>query len=214
MYVRDNEHLFCYDLRADRSDAAPQPRLTQLKFPPSLADNSRRLSPTRPAAPTRQPAAIFVPTPHDVVAKMLELAEVKNTDLVYDLGSGDGRTVVAAAKKHGAKAVGIELDKNLAEQSRESIKQADVAELARIEHADMFGQDLSKADLITLYLPPNVMDRLLPQLEKLKPGARIVSHFFKFNDIPPEKSLRFDSRDDGDAHEIYLWTTPLRKPVP
>ncbi len=208
MYVRANDLLFCYDVRAsaDRKAAAPLVVNLDLAKPtphPATADRS--------LAKNKQPDAIFVPTPHDVVAKMLALADVKRNDVVYDLGSGDGRIVIAAAQTYGAKAVGIELDKHLAEQSQDNVKQAGVSELVRIEYADMFKQDLSHVDVVALYLPPNLMDRLLPQFEKLKPGARIVSHYFKFTDIPPDKSLRFDSRDDGDAHEIYVWTVPLRK---
>jgi precorrin-6B methylase 2 len=210
MYVRDNDHLFCYDIRATKDGNPAPPRLTKLDLaksgpPPATTDRSQ--------AKNKQPDAIFVPTPHDVVAKMLELAEVKKTDVVYDLGSGDGRIVIAAAKAYGAKAVGVELDKQLVEQSQSNAEKAGVSALVRIEYADIFKRDLSDADVIALYLPPNLMDRLLPQLEKVKPGTRIVSHFFKFNDIPPEKSLRFESRDDGDFHEVYLWTAPLRRQV-
>jgi precorrin-6B methylase 2 len=207
MYVRSNDHLFCYDVRAgaDRKPALLQVvklDLGRLSPPKAAADRS--------LAQNKQPDAIFVPTPLDVVAKMLNLADVKKNDVVYDLGSGDGRIVIAAAKTYGAKAVGVELDMHLVEQSQDNVKQAGVSELVRIEYADIFKQDLSHADVVALYLPPNLMDRLLPQFEKLKPGARIVSHFFKFSDITPEKSLRFDSRNDGDAHEVYLWTAPLR----
>jgi protein-L-isoaspartate O-methyltransferase len=171
---------------------------------PPLATADRSLT------QNKQPDAIFVPTPRDVVAQMLELAGVQKKDVVFDLGSGDGRIVIVAAKTYGAKGVGVELDKHLVEQSRDNVDQAGVSELVRIEYADIFKQDLSHADVVALYLPPNLMDRLLPQFEKLKPGARIVSHFFKFRDIAPDKSLRFDSLDDGDAHEIYVWTVPLR----
>jgi outer membrane protein assembly factor BamB/protein-L-isoaspartate O-methyltransferase len=208
MYVRDNEHLLCYDLRADRPYAAPQPRLTKLNLPPSLADKSRTVRPTTPAAP-RQPAAIFVPTPYDVIAKMLELADVKPADTVFDLGSGDGRIVIAAAKTYGAKAIGIEHDQALVTESRKKVVDAGLSELAKIEQADFFSRELSEADVVTLYLPTNVMDRLLPQLEKLKPGARVVSHFFKFSDVPSEKSLRIESKDDRDMHDIHLWKAPL-----
>ena len=120
-----------------------------------------------------------------------------------------GREAYLAAVAH----VGIELDRTLASESLDRVQKAGLGELVEIRHADIFEQDLSQADVVALYLPPKLMDRLLPQLEKLKPGSRIVSHFFKFTDIVPDKSLRFDSQDDGDSHEIYLWTTPLRKPA-
>jgi outer membrane protein assembly factor BamB len=210
MYVRDNEHLFCYDLRANRTADAPQPRLTKLDFPPALVD-TRVAGPTKPAASRKPPVAIFVPTPHDIVAKMLVLAGVKPADTLFDLGSGDGRIVIAAAKTFGVKAIGIDLDQTLVTESRQKIADAGLSELVKIEQADFFSRDLGEADVVSLYLPTNVMDRLLPQLEKLKPGARVVSHYFKFTDVLPEKSVRFESRDDGDVHDIHLWTAPLRK---
>jgi outer membrane protein assembly factor BamB/precorrin-6B methylase 2 len=206
MYVRANDHLFCYDVRAGADRKAAEPRLVRL----DLANLSPpQVNPDRSVAQNKQPDAIFVPTPEDVVAKMLELAGVQKNDVVYDLGSGDGRIVIAAAKTFGSKAFGIELDKHLVEQSLDNVEKAGVGALVQINHADIFEQDLSRADVIALYLPPKLMDRLLPQFEKLKPGTRIVSHFFKFTDIAPDRSLRFDSRDDGDAHEIHLWTAPL-----
>jgi len=208
MYVRANENLFCYDVRAGADRKVADPRhvkldLAKISVPIAKTDGT--------PARNKQPDAIFVPTPHDVVAKMLELAGVQKNDLVYDLGSGDGRIVIAAAKTFGSRGVGVEFDKHLVEQSLDNVQKAGVGTLVQIDHADMFQQDLSRADVIALYLPPKLMDRLLPQFQKLKPGARIVSHFFKFTDIAPDKSLRFDSRDDGDAHELYLWTAPLHK---
>jgi protein-L-isoaspartate O-methyltransferase len=217
LYVRDNDRLFCYDVRR-HAEMPSTPRIVTWGLTSSRAPSSVFGFPQVPAsAPLpekkKQPDAIFVPTPHDVVAKMLELAGVAKTDLVYDLGSGDGRIVIAAAKTYGTKSIGIELDKELVAQSQESVKQAGLTDLVHIEHADIFTQDLSRADVIALYLPPPLMDRLLPQLEKLKPGARVVSHYFKFTETPPDKSLRFDSRDDGDVHDVHLWIAPLRKPA-
>jgi SAM-dependent methyltransferase len=207
MYLRDNDHLFCFDLRATRRQPPPQPRTTRLALPPSIAGNA---SLSRPLTAKKQPNAIFVPTPHDVVAKMLELAEIKMADTVFDLGSGDGRIVIAAAKNYGAKAIGVELDQELIRQSRERIVADGLAQLVQIEQSDLFTRDLGGANVIAVYLPTNLMDRLLPQLAQMKPGTRIVSHFFKFTDIPPEKSLRIESQDDGDTHDIHLWTAPLR----
>jgi precorrin-6B methylase 2 len=209
LYIRDNDHLFCYDVRENSQPATA--RIVELGEPVS------RVSPTvseRGRAKNKQPDAIFVPTPHDVVAKMLELAAVRKSDTVYDLGSGDGRIVIAAAKTYGANAVGIELDKQLVVNSRENVEKAGLAARVRIDHADIFQQDLKDADVIALYLPPQLMDRLLPQLEKLKPGTRIVSHYFKFTDIEPAASLRYESSDDGDVHDLHLWTAPLRAAVP
>jgi outer membrane protein assembly factor BamB/precorrin-6B methylase 2 len=210
MYVRDNDRLFCYDVRAGGEKKPAAPRIVKLD---SAKTSTAAAVLDRSQLKNKQPDAIFVPTPHDVVAKMLEMAGVQRQDVVYDLGSGDGRIVIAAAQAYGVLAVGVELDQDLVRQSLENVTKASVKSLVRIEHADIFTQDLSRADVIALYLPPKLMDRLLPQLEKLKPGARVVSHYFEFTEIPPSKSLHFDSRDDGDVHDIHLWTAPLRKPA-
>lgn len=209
LYIRDNDRLFAYDVRAGDNGRAGAPQLNRLDL--AYSKDSPRAE--RARGINKQPDAIFVPTPHDVVAKMLEVASVEKSSVVYDLGSGDGRIVIAAAQTYGSKAVGIELDRALAAESLDRVQKAALGELVEIRHADIFEQDLSQANVVALYLPPKLMDRLLPQLEKLEPGSRIVSHFFKFTDIPPDKSLKFDSQDDGDSHEIYMWTTPLRKPA-
>jgi ribosomal protein L11 methylase PrmA len=150
-----------------------------------------------------------VPTPHEVVAKMLELAKVAKDDLVYDLGCGDGRIVVAAAKKYGCKAVGYDIDPQRIKEAKENVKKNDVEELAKIEQKDIFELDLSKANVITLYLLPSLNVKLIPQLEKLKPGSRIVSHDFDMRGVEPDEKI--DMTAKGTSHTIYLWTTPLKK---
>ena len=156
------------------------------------------------------PDVEFVPTPQDVVEKMLELAKVKKADLVYDLGCGDGRIVVTAAKRYGCKAVGYDIDPQRVKESLENVEKNNVGHLVRIEQKDIFTLDLSKADVITLYLLPELNMKLIPQLEKLKPGSRIVSHDFEMEGVRPDKVITVTSNDD-DEHEIYLWTTPLKK---
>ena len=155
--------------------------------------------------------AIFVPTPQDVVEKMLELAKVKKTDLVYDLGCGDGRIVVTAAKKFGSKAVGFDLDPRCVELARASVQKENVGALVRIEQKDVFTLDLSQADVVTLYLGERLNAKLLPQLQKLKPGARIVSHHFHIEGRPPSRVCTSMSGEDGIEHTLYLWTAPLKK---
>jgi tRNA/tmRNA/rRNA uracil-C5-methylase (TrmA/RlmC/RlmD family) len=154
---------------------------------------------------------VFVPTPQDVVDKMLELAKVKKDDLVYDLGCGDGRIIVTAAKRYGCKAVGYDIDPQRVEESLENVEKNNVGHLVRIEQKDIFTLDLSEADVITLYLLPELNVKLIPQLEKLKPGARIVSHDFDMEGVRPDKVITVNSNEDDDEHEIYLWTTPLKK---
>jgi precorrin-6B methylase 2 len=162
--------------------------------------------------PSREPDVVFVPTPQKVVDKMLEMAEVKKDDLVYDLGCGDGRIVVTAAKKYGCRAVGYDISPKRVKESLENVKKNNVGNLVRIEQQDIFKLDLSKANVITLYLLPSLNVKLIPQLEKLKPGSRIVSHDFDMKGVKPDKTVIIpDEDDDYGDHTIYLWTTPLKK---
>jgi SAM-dependent methyltransferase len=158
----------------------------------------------------RRPDVVYVPTPHDVVDKMLELARVKKGDLVYDLGCGDGRIVVAAAKK-GAKAIGYDISPERVEEAKANVKKNKVESSARILEKDIFTLDLSKANVITLYLLPALNVKLIPQLEKLKPGSRIVSHSFDMEGVVPDREVDMTSQEDGESHTIYLWTIPLKK---
>jgi SAM-dependent methyltransferase len=158
--------------------------------------------------------AIHVPTPDDVVVAMLKLAEVTARDVVYDLGSGDGRIVLAAARDYGATAVGYETDSELVEQSRGLVRDHRLDALVTIQQTDLFAADLSAANVIAVYLPTELMTRLLPQFEKLKPGARIVSHQFRIPGFPPHRTLTVISAEDGEPHRLYLWTAPLEKEAP
>jgi len=160
---------------------------------------------------SREPDVIFVPTPQDVVDKMLELAEVKKDDLVYDLGCGDGRIVITAAKRFGCQAVGYDIDPERVEESLENVQKNEVGHLVKIEQKDIFTLDLSKANVITLYLLPSLNVKLIPQLEKLKPGSRIVSHDFRMKGVKPDKVVKLTSDEDGSEHKVFLWTSPLKK---
>ncbi len=147
----------------------------------------------------------FVPTPQEVVNRMIELAAVKKGDVVYDLGSGDGRIVIAAARK-GARAIGFEIDPELVGTSRENIKKAGVQELAEIRNEDILTVNLSAANVVTMYLLPDVNLKLKPNLlAQLKPGSRVVSHAFDMGDWKPDKVEQVDGRT------IYLWTIPPRR---
>jgi precorrin-6B methylase 2 len=167
----------------------------------------------KPAKKTKKttPDVVYVPTPHDVVAKMLEVAGVAKDDVVYDLGCGDGRIVVAAAKKYGCRGKGFEIAAEQLKLSRENVKKNEVEHLVTIEDKDIFEVDLSPASVVTLYLLPSLNVKLIPQLEKLKPGSRIVSHDFGMEGVKPDKVLKHRSKEDGRDHTIYLWTTPLKK---
>lgn len=147
----------------------------------------------------------FVPSPQEVVDKMITVADVKKGDVVYDMGSGDGRIVIAAAKK-GARAVGFEIDGDLVKESRENIRKAGVQNLAEIRQQDILTVDFSPATVVTMYLLPDVNLKLKPNLQKqLKSGSRIVSHSFDMGDWKPDRVERVDGRT------IYLWTIPAKK---
>jgi precorrin-6B methylase 2 len=155
--------------------------------------------------------SVYVPTPNDVVEKMLEMVAVKKSDLLYDLGCGDGRIVVMAAKKYGCKAVGYEIVPELVEKGRKNIEKRKVEHLAKIKQADIFKLDLSEPSVITLYLLPNMNIKLIPQLKKLKPGARIVAHDYPIGGIQADQSITMTSNEDNVKHSIYLYTVPLKK---
>jgi hypothetical protein len=161
--------------------------------------------------PMHKPDVIYVPTPQNVVDKMLEMAQVKKSDLLYDLGCGDGRIVVTAAKKYGCRCVGYDIDPQRIKESLENVEKNNVGDLVRIEQEDIFTLDLSKANVITLYLLPSLNVKLIPQLEKLKPGSRIVSHDFDMRGVKPDEVVEIDSDNGYREHTIYFWTTPLKK---
>jgi ribosomal protein L11 methylase PrmA len=152
------------------------------------------------AAPTRRPDVIFVPTPEAVVEAMLQVANVTKSDVVYDLGCGDGRIPVTAAKKYGARGFCFDIDPQRIKEANEN-----VGNLVTVVHADLFETDLSGASVVTLYLLPSLNVKLMPKLMKeLKPGTRIVSHAFDMGDWKPEKEL------DVDGRKVYYWTIPKR----
>jgi WD40 repeat protein len=138
----------------------------------------------------------------------LELAEVKKADLVYDLGSGDGRIVIAAARL-GSTAVGVEWDKDLVKESLAKAKEAGVEKLATFEHGDLFEADFSKADVVAVYILPTMLKKLTPKLNKLKAGSRIVSHAFAIPGVKPARVVEFTSEEDDISRKLYLYTVPL-----
>jgi len=156
-------------------------------------------------APLRSPDVIFVPTPQEVVDAMLEVAKVTKTDVVYDLGSGDGRIPITAAKKYGARGVGIDIDPQRIKEANANAEAAAVTDKVKFLNQDLFTTDISQATVVTLYLLPSLNLKLLPKLKaELKPGTRIVSHAFDMGDWKPEQTLNVNGRT------VYYWTIPKK----
>lgn len=174
------------------------------------------LSQEKQEKPLREPDVIYVPTPQEVVDKMLAMADVRPGEIVYDLGCGDGRIPVTAAKKYHVKAWGFDINPIRVKESLENVEKANVKDLVTIKLQDIFELDLSKADVITLYLLPTLNVKLIPQLDKLKPGCRIVSHDFNMEGVRPKREIRFrpTTGDSTREHTVYLWVTPLEKETP
>lgn len=149
----------------------------------------------------------FVPTPAKVVDRMLELAEVKATDVIYDIGSGDGRIVIQAAKRYGVKSVGIEIDGELIDRSRSRASAEGVDRLAEFRREDALSADISEATVVTIYMFPDFNAKLAPKLRRLKSGARVVSHDFGIEGWAPTKTEQVpDTRFH--THTLYLWIVP------
>jgi ribosomal protein L11 methylase PrmA len=160
--------------------------------------------------PAKQyPDVIFVPTPQEVVEDMLRLANVQKGDVLYDLGSGDGRIAITAARKYGIKATGIDIDPERIREANENAKKAGVTSLVQFRQEDLFAADFKDATVITLYLLPDLNVKLRPKLwNELKPGTRIVSHQFEMGAWKPEKRLESNGRT------IYFWTVPPKDKQP
>ena len=150
--------------------------------------------------------APYYPTPLTIVEKMLDLGELKAGEKMFDLGSGDGRIVIMAAQKYKADATGVEMEDDLYRQSMQKIRTLGLEKTARIIHGDIFKQDYSSADMITVYLLPVSNNKLRPLLEKqLKKGTRIVSHDFPFRDWTPVKEINVEDDGEGRSHTLYLY---------
>ncbi|HET7362037.1 MAG TPA: class I SAM-dependent methyltransferase [Burkholderiales bacterium] len=158
-------------------------------------------------AGTQQPDVIFVPTPQDVVDAMLKLADVREGDVLYDLGSGDGRIPVTAAKQYGIRAFGIDIDPQRIREANENAQKAGVTHLVQFRREDLFKADFHEASVVTLYLLPDLNVKLRPRLlAELKPGTRVVSHQFDMGTWKPDKKVELSA-----GRTIYLWTIPPRK---
>ncbi len=173
--------------------------LVALLFVPAMA-NAQQYEPT---IGQEGKDVIWVPTPEDLVQAMLDVAKVTSSDYLMDLGSGDGRIVIAAAKR-GVRAVGIEYNPDMAELSRRNAEKAGVSDKATFLNADLFATDLSKATVITMYLLPQLNLKLRPIILDLKPGTRVVSHSFTMGDWSPDQTVEKEGR------MAYLWIVPAK----
>jgi tRNA G37 N-methylase Trm5 len=159
---------------------------------------------------------VYWPTPQEVVDEMLKMAKVTKDDVLYDLGCGDCRIPVTAAMKYKCKAFGYDIDPDRIKDSEENIKKNKVGDLVTVKKQDIFEDkfDISKASVVTLYLLPNLNVELIPKLEKLKDGSRIVSHDFDMRGVKPKEVKTMTAKNhmgvEGE-HKIYLWVTPLQK---
>lgn len=167
-------------------------------------------------APVRaaEPRVPYVPTPQEVVERMLAIARVGPHDYLIDLGSGDGRIVVTAAKKHGARGFGVDLNPDRIQESNENARRAGVADKVAFYQRDLFETSLSEATVITMYLLPRVNIELRPKLLELKPGTRLVSHDFDMGDWKPDSHIKMEAQDKyggaGGQSDIYFWIVPAR----
>jgi hypothetical protein len=162
----------------------------------------------------QEPRIPYVPTPQDVVDKMLQIARVSASDYLIDLGSGDGRIVVTAAKKHGARGFGVDINPTRVSEALENAQKAGVADRVAFYQRDLFQTEFRDATVISMYLLPRVNLDLRPKLLELKPGTRIVSHDFDMGDWKPDNHVRFYSKEKysgaGGDSEIYFWVVPAR----
>jgi Methyltransferase domain len=175
---------------------------------------SSGISAQAPPQPARKPDVFYAPTPPEVVDVMLKLGRVTAQDVIYDLGSGDGRIPITAARVYGARGVGIELDPALIREAQDNARKAGVAGRVQFRTADLFKSDISPATVVTLYLTPFLNFQLLPKLNReLKPGTRVVSHQWEMMDPKDKYEYAPDHKVIVGNSNIYVWTIPIvRKP--
>jgi SAM-dependent methyltransferase len=195
------------------AESSPTPEVTPVAPTPPVTSAA-------PATPV-MPDIDYWATPQPVVDKMLELAQVKQSDVVYDLGCGDARSLVTAATRYGARGVGIDIDPRVVALARDNVRSNGVEHLVTIEQANIFTLDLSPADVIFLYITQRFNLRLVPQFKRMRKGSRIVAHEFEIPGArpvqilhvpgPPDGPPDADQRDTTVLHTIFLWRLPWQK---
>jgi SAM-dependent methyltransferase len=179
---------------------------------PCIAGGAALQSPD--ASQSRVPDVVYVGTPHDVVSRMLKIARLKKEDLLYDLGCGDGRMVVLAAQKYGCRGRGFDIDPERVLTAQANAKKNGVEHLVEIVQADLFELDFSDANALSLYLLPEINEKLLPKFHKLRSGTRLVFHNYGLDDFEPDESTDFVSNEDNANHTLYVYTIPLKPKKP
>jgi len=169
-----------------------------------------------PPSDTTEKGAPYVPTPEHIVLRLLSLADVSSDDVVYDLGSGDGRVVILAAKEFGARGVGVELDSQLVRKARRRAQRAGVSHLVEFRKGNLFDTSLDDATVVTLYLWPDMNNRLRPKLQReLDPGDRVVSHSFDIDGWSPDTTVTLeDGTMGGVTKTLFRWTLPDSSEAP
>lgn len=161
--------------------------------------------------PIQKPDVVYVGTPYDVISIMLQMARIRKEDVIYDLGCGDGRMVILAAQKYGCRGIGYEIDPIMIRSSIANVRRNRVDDLVKIVRADIFTLDLSEATAILLYLSSEMNGKLLPQLDRMKPGARVICHNYDLPGIVADQTLTYLSNEDNTTHIMTLYTTPLKR---
>ncbi len=176
----------------------------------STKQSSESIAPTQSNdASGRVAKSVYSPTPQDVVETMLNIVHLTKDDTLVDLGSGDGRILITAAERYGAKAIGYEIDRELVARSRSAAERSRAKHLIEIREQDMYTADLAEADVVTLYLYPASLDKLKPQFAKMHKGSKIVSHHYEIPDVTPDRVVISNSHVTGDEHCIFLYSIPL-----
>ncbi|MBW4467086.1 MAG: class I SAM-dependent methyltransferase [Pegethrix bostrychoides GSE-TBD4-15B] len=198
----------CTQLRnPETATPSSTPNSTISSQPNSAANQAQATPDPITEAPSREPDVIYVPTPVPVVNEMLRLANVTADDIVYDLGSGDGRIVIAAAQQRGARGIGIDINPERIQEANQNAQTAGVSDQVEFRQQDLFQTDFSEATVVTLYLLPELNVKLRPKLlRELQPGTRIVSHAFDMGDWEPEQVVEVDGKT------VYYWVVPENPP--
>ena len=194
------------------ASSVPQIEIAQAQDTPASTPQATPSATPNTQSEQREPDVPYVPTPQPVVDAMLKLANVKKGDVLYDLGSGDGRIPITAAKKYGVRAVGIDINPERIAEANQNAKKAGVTKQVQFRQQDLFQTKLGEASVVTLYLLPDINVKLRPQLFKqLKPGTRIVSHDFDMGEWKPDKVLQV--KGPTREHTLYYWVVPKQPPA-